>query len=57
MISDGFLAVLACPVCKGPLEVPDGVEDVLRCPACGLRYPVRDGLPILLEDEAEHSSS
>jgi uncharacterized protein YbaR (Trm112 family) len=45
-----FVALLACPKCRGPLE-----RDVagLRCPACGLAFPVRDGVPVLLLEEAQ----
>jgi uncharacterized protein YbaR (Trm112 family) len=40
-----LLAILACPVCKGPLN--DGT-DKLTCAACKRDYPVRDGIPDLV---------
>ena len=49
-----LLDVLACPVCKGPLE---SANAELRCRACRLAYPIRDDIPIMLEDEARQLSS
>ena len=49
-----LLDVLACPVCKGPLD-HTGAE--LRCRACRVAYPIRDDIPIMLEDEAREFSS
>lgn len=50
-ISEELLQILACPRCKGKLEMREQ-ESVLACPACRLAYPVREGIPILLTDEA-----
>ena len=47
--------ILACPVCKGKLEL--GVEEEnetevvtgsLHCPRCNERYPIVDAIPNLL---------
>jgi uncharacterized protein len=46
-----LLDILACPVCKGPLQY-SRPQQVLVCRADRLAYPVRDGIPIMLEDEA-----
>jgi len=51
-----LLAILACPKCRGSLELvkqPTQSEDVqgLRCPACSLIYPVEEGIPVLLIEE------
>ena len=50
-----FMDILACPVCKGALELTvdseqDGeiVQGSLRCAACDETYPVSDGIPNLL---------
>jgi uncharacterized protein YbaR (Trm112 family) len=51
VIDDEFLALLACPRCRGPLQ-REAVGDGLTCPACRLVFPVRDRLPILLLEEA-----
>ena len=51
MIDKELLEVLACPVCKEPVELTaDGKG--LKCVKCGRIYPIRDGIPIMLEEEA-----
>lgn len=52
MISPELLAIMACPLCKSPLEHK---EQKLLCThgECGCRYPVQDDIPIMLIDEAE----
>lgn len=47
-----LLAVLACPVDKGPLYYL-GDDDGLYNPRLRRRYVVRDGIPVMLPDEAE----
>lgn len=42
--------ILACPVCKAPVELE---EDRLVCVKCGRRYRIEDGIPVMLVDEAE----
>jgi len=46
-----LLALLVCPVTKGPLEFDSQRQELLSRSA-RLAYPVRDGIPILLENEA-----
>ncbi|MFL6549475.1 MAG: Trm112 family protein [Povalibacter sp.] len=46
-----LLDILACPVCKGPLQYSRS-QQVLVCRADRLAYPVREGIPVMLEDEA-----
>jgi uncharacterized protein YbaR (Trm112 family) len=46
-----LLAVLACPVDKGPLYYL-GDEGGLYNPRLRRRYVVRDGIPVMLPDEA-----
>jgi uncharacterized protein YbaR (Trm112 family) len=46
-----LLDILACPVCKGPLQYAKS-QQLLVCRADRLAYPVRDGIPVMLEDEA-----
>lgn len=50
-----LMDVLACPLCKGALdlavereEAGEVLEGALSCAACGERYPVEDGIPNLL---------
>ena len=50
MIDEKLLEILACPACKGPVELQD---DWIVCQECGRRYPIRDGIPIMLVEEAE----
>lgn len=47
-----LLEVLACPKCKGDLELkPD--ESGLICRACKLVYPIKEyGIPCMIIDEA-----
>lgn len=52
MISKELLEILACPKCKGPVELTEK-EDGLICSACQLRYEIRDDIPVMLIDEAE----
>ena len=47
-----LLAMLACPVDKGPLYYL-GDEGGLYNPRLRRRYVVRDGIPVMLPDEAE----
>ncbi|HSI58294.1 MAG TPA: Trm112 family protein [Ideonella sp.] len=50
-----LLAMLVCPVCKGPLHLrhdEGGRPLELLCGADRLAYPVRDGIPVMLENEA-----
>jgi uncharacterized protein len=46
-----LLDILACPLCKGPLQYSKA-QQVLVCRADRLAYPIRDGIPVMLEDEA-----
>lgn len=46
-----LLDILACPICKGPLEYRKQ-EQELVCKADHLAYPIRDGIPVMLEEEA-----
>jgi uncharacterized protein YbaR (Trm112 family) len=46
-----LLQIIACPKCKGRLEVrPD--EGALLCLACRLVYPVVDEIPDLIIEDA-----
>ncbi len=52
------MEILACPVCKGGLELRADVEDgdevvagTLVCGACNESYPIEDTIPNLLPPE------
>ena len=51
-----LLEILACPLCKGPLQHHRDAE-VLVCRAERLAYPIRDGIPVMLEEEARALNS
>ncbi len=46
-----LLELLACPVCKGPLQ-HRREQRVLVCRLDRLAYPIRDEVPVMLEEEA-----
>ena len=53
-----LLDILACPLCKGKLELKVAAEKggeivtgSLRCAKCGVTYPITDGIPDLLPPE------
>lgn len=48
-VPEELLALMACPVCRSPLEE---AGEWLRCTGCGVRYPVRDGVPVMLPEAA-----
>jgi uncharacterized protein YbaR (Trm112 family) len=52
MISKDLLEILACPKCKGPVELTEN-NDGLVCQNCRLHYEIRDDIPIMLIDEAK----
>lgn len=51
-----LMEILACPLCKGDLELQIEAEDAkgdvvrgsLYCDHCSERYPIEDGIPNLL---------
>jgi hypothetical protein len=50
-IDPRLLEILACPLCKTPVEpTPDGSG--LKCGQCRRVYPVRDDIPVMLVDQA-----
>ncbi|MCL2790057.1 MAG: Trm112 family protein [Desulfobulbus sp.] len=52
MIKKELLDILACPQCKGPVELTAD-ENGIVCRACKLLYAIRDNIPIMLIDEAK----
>jgi uncharacterized protein YbaR (Trm112 family) len=59
-----LMDILACPVCKGDLDLSIEEEDEkgevvvgsLYCGKCEQRYPIEDGIPNLLPPELRQSS-
>ena len=52
-LDPAFLALLACPLCRGPLRLAAGGE-ALRCEACRKAYPIVDGIPDLLPESGRN---
>jgi uncharacterized protein YbaR (Trm112 family) len=52
MIKKELLDILACPQCKGPVEL-NTRQDGIVCRNCRLIYEIRDDIPIMLIDEAK----
>ena len=50
-IDPRLLAILVCPVSKGPLFYDRDAQELISRKA-GLAFPVRDGIPIMLPEEA-----
>jgi len=50
-LTPDWLALLACPQCKGPVELQAEAK-TLCCPSCRLAFPIRDGIPVMLLEEA-----
>lgn len=46
-----LMDILACPVCKGKLEL-DRENNELICKFDRLAYPIEKDIPVLLENEA-----
>lgn len=55
MIDPKLLEILACPICKSPLQYQK-IEQELVCLADRLAFPIRDSIPVMLEDEARRLS-
>ena len=59
-----LMDILACPMCKGDLDLSieeadekgEIVVGSLYCGKCGQRYPIDDGIPNLLPPELRQSS-
>lgn len=47
-IDEELLEILACPECKGEVELKD---EELVCVECQRKYPIVDGIPQMLPDE------
>ena len=50
-LNKDLLDILACPKCKGDLELTE-MEDGLICRACRLVYRIEEEIPIMLVEEA-----
>ena len=55
-VDSRLLAVLVCPVTKGPLEYVAQKNELISH-QIGKAFPIRDGVPIMLFDEARDLNS
>ena len=51
-----LLAVLVCPVTRGPLVYDDAAGELISEQA-GLAFPIREGVPVMLVEMARHIPS
>lgn len=51
MVEKELLEILACPKCKGDVELSEK-DNGLICKKCGLLYPIKDDIPVMLIEEA-----
>jgi len=49
MIAKELLDILACPICKGAVELKN---EKIVCAKCKKAYPIKDDIPIMLIEEA-----
>lgn len=52
VISKELLEIMACPKCKGDIEL-DESRNGLVCNNCKLLYHIKDDIPVMLIEEAE----
>ena len=52
MIKQELIDILACPKCKGAVELQTDASGLI-CRACQVVYPIREDIPIMLIDEAK----
>ncbi|HVO18852.1 MAG TPA: Trm112 family protein [Anaeromyxobacter sp.] len=50
-VEPDLLEILACPRCKGPMDLDPGGGELL-CSACQLAYRIEGDIPVLLVEEA-----
>ncbi len=51
MIDKKLLEILACPKCKGDVELVEEISGLV-CRNCKLLYEIKDGIPVMLIDKA-----
>ena len=51
-LNKALIDILACPKCKGSLELASD-ESEFRCHACRLAYAVVEGIPNFIIEEAK----
>lgn len=51
-VASELMKVLACPNCRGPVELRDKDQLIVCTGECGYAYPIIDGIPHMVIDEA-----
>lgn len=52
-LDPALLEILACPKCKGALQLREQDGSALLCPACRLSFAIVDEIPNLVIDDAK----
>jgi uncharacterized protein YbaR (Trm112 family) len=50
-VDDKLIDILACPICKGPLQWIRESRELL-CRADRLAYPLQENIPVMLAEQA-----
>ena len=56
MLNQDLLDILACPKCKGPIELTADKAGLV-CEKCRLLYEIIDDIPVMLIDKAKKLDS
>lgn len=51
MIDKRLLEIIACPKCKGDVELVEEMSGLV-CRNCKLLYEIKEGIPVMLIDKA-----
>lgn len=51
MMDKKLLDILACPLCKQPVQYHKETQELI-CKLDKLAYPIKDDIPVMLEEEA-----
>ena len=51
-----LLTIIACPICKGPLQLLAEKKELL-CRFDRMAYPIQDDIPVMIEQNARLVSS
>jgi uncharacterized protein YbaR (Trm112 family) len=52
MFDESLIRILACPVCKGGLNI-NREKTQLHCRECDVKYPIKDGIPMMMPPEMQ----
>jgi uncharacterized protein YbaR (Trm112 family) len=55
MIDKKLLEILACPLCKQPVQYFEQQQEFI-CRFDRLAFPIKEGIPVMLQEEARQLS-